>query len=218
MEAKSDGFVKTAPTEGHIDRLARPLEDGAWQITKQKLSSRTPILSKERPTTKAADTTTGNPSSLQHVGLRIEQMPDGGLKLTDPKLVDALLARHGMADRNPTILPHVASATLHNTQDGEPLVDPSAYCAVVGSLRFLPGTTHPLISHPVGILGRHLVHPGWRHMVATKNVMLSLRGNVNTGLVFPRSEGIRIEYYADSDYANCIDTRASISGVLVGQV
>jgi hypothetical protein len=53
-------------------------------------------------------------------------MPDGGIKLTNPKLVEALLARHGMADCNPTILLHVASATLHSTADGEPLVDPSA--------------------------------------------------------------------------------------------
>jgi hypothetical protein len=39
MEADNDDFLITAPTEEHIDRLARPLED-AWQITKQKLSPR----------------------------------------------------------------------------------------------------------------------------------------------------------------------------------
>jgi hypothetical protein len=109
MEADNDDFLITAPTEDHTDRLARPLED-ARQITKQKLSRRTPSQSKERPTTNAADTTTGDPSSLQHVGLRIERMPDGGLNLTNPRLVETLLARHGMADCNPTILPHVASA------------------------------------------------------------------------------------------------------------
>jgi hypothetical protein len=135
-------------------------------------------------------------------------MPDGGLKLTKPKL-DALLSHHGMADSNPTILPHVASATLHSTQDGEPLVDPSEYRSVVGSLRFLADTTHPLIAHPVGVLGRHLVRPALRHMVATKNVMRYLRGNVNTGIVFPRSDVIRIEGHTDSGYANCTDTRAS---------
>jgi hypothetical protein len=63
MEADSDDFLITAPTEDLIDRLARPLED-AWQITKQKLSTRTPIQSKERPTTNAADIATGDPSSL----------------------------------------------------------------------------------------------------------------------------------------------------------
>jgi hypothetical protein len=78
MEADNDDFLITAPTEEHIDRLARPLED-AWQITKQKLSTRTPILSMERPPAQAAGTTTDDPSSLQHVGLRIERMPDGGL-------------------------------------------------------------------------------------------------------------------------------------------
>jgi hypothetical protein len=45
--------------------------------------------------------------------------------------------------------------------------------------------------------------------------MRYLRGNVNTGLVFQRSEGISTDGYTDSDYANCTDTRASISGVLV---
>jgi hypothetical protein len=143
MEADNDDFIITVPTEHQIDRLARPLED-VWQITKQMLSRRTPIQSKERPTTNAADATTGDPSSLQRVGLRIEQMPDGGLKLTNPKLVDALRACHGMADCNPTILLHVACATLHSSQDGETLVDPSAYHAVVGSLRFL---AHHLFTH-----------------------------------------------------------------------
>jgi hypothetical protein len=214
MEADNDGFLITAPTEDHIDSLARPLED-AWQMTKQQLSRRTPILSKERPTTEAADTKTGDPSSLQHFGLQIERMPDGGLKLTNPKLVAALLARHGMTDCNPTILPHVACATLHSTQDGEPLADPSAYRAVVvGSLHILRDNTHPLIVHPVGVLGRHLVRPD-RHMVATKSVLRYLRGDMNTGLVFPRSEGIRMEGYTDSNYANCTATRASISGLLV---
>jgi hypothetical protein len=214
MEADNDDFLMTAPTADHIDRLARPLED-AWQITKQKLPTRTPIQSKERPTTNAADTTIGDPPSLQHVGLRIERMPDGGLKLTNPKLVEALLARHGMADCNPTILPHVASATLHRTADGEPLIDPSAYRAVLGSLRFIADTTHPLIAHPVGVLGLHLVRPALRHIVATKHVMRYLRGHANAGIVFPRSDGIRIEGHTDSDYANCTDIRASISGVLV---
>jgi hypothetical protein len=37
MEADNDNFLITVPTEDHIDRLARPLED-TWQITKQKLS------------------------------------------------------------------------------------------------------------------------------------------------------------------------------------
>jgi hypothetical protein len=98
-------------------------------------------------------------------------MPDGGLKLTSPKLVDALLAHHGMADCNPTTLPQVATATLHCNQDGEPLVDPSAYCAVVSFFHFLADTTHPLIAQPVCVLGRHLVHPALRHTVATKYVM-----------------------------------------------
>jgi hypothetical protein len=52
-------------------------------------------------------------------------------------------------------------------------------------------------------------------MVANKHVLRYLRGNVNTGLVFPRSESIHIEGYTDSDYANCTATRASIPDVLV---
>jgi hypothetical protein len=125
-------------------------------------------------------------------------MSNGGLKLTNPKLVEASLARHGMADCNPTILPHVASATLHSTSDGEPVVDPSAYRAVVGSLRFIEDTMHPLIAHPVGVLERHLVRPALRHMLATKHVMWYLRGRTNKGIVFPRSDGIRIVGHTDS--------------------
>jgi hypothetical protein len=119
-------------------------------------------------------------------------MPDGGLKLTNSKLVQDWLARHGITDCTQTILPHVARATLRSTEDEEPLVDPSAYRAVVGSLAFLAGTTHPLIALPVGVLGCHLVRPALRHMVATKHVIRYLRGNANTSLDFPRSNGIRI--------------------------
>jgi hypothetical protein len=212
MEADDD-FLITAPTEDHIDRLARPLDD-ARQITKQKPSGRTPIQCKERPRTNAADTTTGDPSSLQHVGLRIERMPDVGLKLTNPKLVDALLVRHGMADCNPNNPQHVASFTLQSTQDRVPVVDPSTKRSVFGSLLFLADSTHRLVAHAVDILGRHLVRPALGHIVETKNVLRYLRGNANTGLVFPRSDGISIDGHTDSDYTNCSDTRASISGVL----
>jgi hypothetical protein len=118
MEADKDDFLITAPTEARIDRLARPLE-AAWQTKKQNLSRLTPIMSDERATAQTAETVIGDPSSMQHVGQRIERMPDGGLKLTNPNLVDALLSRHGMADCKPTILPHVASATLRSAQGGE---------------------------------------------------------------------------------------------------
>jgi hypothetical protein len=92
---------------------------------------------------------------------------------------------------------------------------PRTVRAAVNPLLFLADATHPLIAYPVGALGRHLVRPPLKHIVATKNVMRYLRGNVITGLVFLRSEGIRIEGYTDSSYSNCTDTRESISGVLV---
>jgi hypothetical protein len=121
----------------------------------------------------------------------------------------------GTTDSNPTILLHVASAMLQSTENGEPLGNPPANRAVVGSLCILAEATHPVIANNVGVLRRPLLSTAVMHMLATKNFVGFPQGNRNTGHAFPRSDDIRIEGHTDSDYANCTDTKASISDKLV---
>jgi hypothetical protein len=55
-----------------------------WNFAQQTLSRRTPILAQERLIIRTVETTTGDPSSLQYIGLRIERMLFSGLKMINP--------------------------------------------------------------------------------------------------------------------------------------
>jgi hypothetical protein len=209
MSADTDDFLVTAPTDAHLDALARPLLAN-WQITIQRLSSRSPIVQRGPALPDLAA-----PASIQHVGLKVERLPDGGIKLSNPKTVAALLHEHGLSECAPAVLPHKISADACLARPGEPMADPTRYRSIVGSLRFLADSTHPLIAFTVGVLGRHLHQPASRHMDMAVHVLRYLQGQRDSGLVFNRASTLHLAAATDSDYASDVDTRRSVSGVLV---
>jgi hypothetical protein len=95
-------------------------------------------------------------TSIQHVGLKIERRPGGGLTISNPKSVDALLRAHGLADANTAKMPYKVTADLTAAKDNDVLVPVKPYQELIGSLSFICDTTHPTISWIVGVLGRHL--------------------------------------------------------------
>lgn len=91
------------------------------------------------------------------------------------------------------------------------------YRQLIGSLMYLAVGTRPDISYAVGMLSRFLEIPSTAHWNAGKRVLKYLCGTIKIGLTYGSKDGIKnqLTAYSDADYASCIDTRRSISGVIL---
>lgn len=190
----------------------------AWNITIQMLSVKDPIQRNHTNVTVVTHADVTDPisadQSFQHVGLKITKLATGGLKISNPKIIQRLLVDHGLTDCNPTTLPYTISADLSARKPNEATADKKAYQTAVGTLRFIADTTHPGLAWILGILGRHLHDPAPRHLTAIKPVLRYLSTCVHDGPTFTRTGPLQLTCYTDSDYAADPDTRRSITGIL----
>jgi hypothetical protein len=93
--------------------------------------------------------------------------------------------------------------------------DRASFMRALGTCRFIADTTHPQIAYICGVLGRHVRQPAVRHMGSLKRVMRYLRGVSSCGLTchpFPTTP--RTIAACDTDYAQCVDTRRSTTGIV----
>lgn len=91
-------------------------------------------------------------------------------------------------------------------------VDPSLYCSIIGSLRYLVHT-RPDIAHAVGIVSRFMEKPTATHWTAVKQILRYVRGTLKHGCCYRcGSEKATLVEYSDSDHARDIGDRKSTSG------
>jgi hypothetical protein len=86
------------------------------------------------------------------------------------------------------------------------------YAQLVGSLLHLSGCTRPDISRAVGALSRHMAHPTAEHWAAAKDLLRYVKGTAALGITYGEKECA--VGYGDADFAGCLDTRRSTTGVV----
>lgn len=207
-EADNDDFLFTAPTDADVESLLAPLRK-AWSVTVQYL--RHAHDSAQRRTAISKDDAG---ASLQHVGITLTRLENGGISMTNNKHIDALLAAHKMRACNPAALPCLPSADLRAFHNGDVPTDQRAYQSLIGSFRFLADSTHPDIAYITAVLGRHLHQPAERHVRHAKHLLRYLQGRRDSGIVFRRQGPLQLAGWSDSDYASDPDTRRSVTGVV----
>lgn len=79
---------------------------------------------------------------LQNEGLKITRIQDGGIQISNPKIIKDILAGKGMDGSNSICVPYVISADLTERKKTKPTVDVKQYMSDVGSLRLIADTTH----------------------------------------------------------------------------
>lgn len=114
---------------------------------------------------------------IQHKGLKIEIKDAGTITATNPNNIQKILDSCGLGDFNSTSTPHVDNqdATARRASPEIP-DDQVLFMSVLGGCRFVADTTHPKIAYIVGVLGRQIVDPAERHMIAPKRVVRYLKG------------------------------------------
>jgi hypothetical protein len=153
-----------------------------------------------------------SPSSF--LGMLVEQSP-GMVKLSQPGFIDDMLKRFDMSDMRSAESP-AASTRLEPRQPDEDKVDVTLVQQLVGCLQYLANGTRPDIAQAVQMIAHFTLDPGSTHLQAIKRVFRYLTGTKHLGLVYRGGpQALQLEAFADADFAGCLQTRRSTSGVLV---
>jgi hypothetical protein len=147
--------------------------------------------------------------------LRIEVKQDErGISLSQRAYAAKLLEKTGMINCNPCAVPMEAKLKLSKEGDS-PLVDPTEYRSLIGSLRYLLHT-RPELTFSVSYLSRFIKKPQQDHMAAIKHLLRYVAGTLEYGLFYPRGSAGRFAVlgYNDSDMAGDSDDSKSTSGVI----
>ncbi|XP_074356532.1 secreted RxLR effector protein 161-like [Apium graveolens] len=102
---------------------------------------------------------------------------------------------------------------VFDKDEGGQKVDATEYRSLVGSLRYLTHT-RPNITYAVGVVSRFMEAPTVKHHQAMKHIVRYVKGTVNHGLVYARSEDKKsIVGYTDSDLAGDVVDQRSTGGM-----
>ncbi|KAE9336562.1 hypothetical protein PR003_g12450 [Phytophthora rubi] len=154
------------------------------------------------------------------LGVQVE-ITEEGIKLHQTKYAQQILDRFGFSEAQGCRTPMETSMKLQAAKPDDKTDVSFDYRAAVGSLMYLATTTRPDLAYVVGQLSRFVSKPTDKHCGAAKRVLRFLAATKDHGIFFDRKKAdsmtgaITINGFCDADWANCPDTRKSISGFVL---
>lgn len=144
------------------------------------------------------------------LGLQIDQLPNGQLKLHQTQFILKVLKQINMQDCNGVHTPKEAGRRLVPAKGDDKLVGQREYQSLVGSLMYIAVGTRPDLAFTVLVLSKFNAKPMMDHFLATKRVLRYLKETVGMGLVYRSVDNLT--GYTDSDFARYLNKRKSTSG------
>lgn len=120
---------------------------------------------------------------------------------------EMLLEKFGMLNCKPATTPPEGGIP---DEESENVVVP--YRELVGSLMFLATVSRPDFAFAVSFLSRFLTRYKKCRWEAAKRVLRYVKGTINYGLLYRRTNDFNFVCYSDSDYAGDVERRRSTSG------
>lgn len=148
-----------------------------------------------------------------YLGLQIEQLIDGSIKISQEAYTKRVIERFGMIDAHSATTPIDNHCALNTDVNGKQTNFP--YREAVGSLMYLANGTRPDICFAVNFVSRYMEKPTEVHVGAVKRIIKYLKGTLNFGLIYFSNTTFAVRCYSDADYAGCLDTRKSTTGFCV---
>ncbi|XP_061366072.1 uncharacterized mitochondrial protein AtMg00810-like [Gastrolobium bilobum] len=136
-----------------------------------------------------------------------------GLIINQRKYALELIADAGLLASKPASTPMDPSVKLQK-EHGNPYSDIAAYRRLVGRLLYLTNT-RPDINFVVQQLTQFVAKPIETHYQAVVRILRYLKASPSKGLFFPVQNDLTPSGFANADWACCIDTRRSVSGLSV---
>ena len=132
--------------------------------------------------------------------------------LSQGKYTIEILKKFRMTDCKSMPTPMVMNLKkLSETSSDSANIDPHLYRQLIGSLMYLVNT-RPDICYVVSVLNQFINQSRQTHWIAVKHVLRYLRGTVGYGLRHASSVDMRLQGYADSDWAGSAMDRKSTFG------
>jgi hypothetical protein len=131
--------------------------------------------------------------------------------LSQRKYTIEILKRFGMLDcKSMATLMVLNMKKLSEPSSDSDLIDLTIYRQLIGSLMYLVNT-RPDICYAVSAISQFTSQSRQLHWVAKKHVLRYLRGIVGYGLRYASNVDMRLQGYADSDWAGSTMDRKSTS-------
>jgi hypothetical protein len=136
----------------------------------------------------------------EYLGVKVEQLPNGTIKLSQPQLIQQILDDLGFNGRTTTKdSPAASTVRLHRDVHGKPYTDNWHYRSIIGKLNFLEKSTRPDIAYAVHQCARFCLEPKESHATAVKRIGKYLMDNRDKGMILnPKAHSF--ECYVDADF------------------
>lgn len=130
-----------------------------------------------------------------------------GLFLSQHRYILDLLEQYNMTGAKDVVTP-MRNSTTFSLSEKSPLVDPTPFRKLVGSLQYL-AFTRPDVSFAINKLSQYMHAPTEIHWQALKRVLRYLKGTLHHGLFLHRGSPLRLTAFSDSDWGGSMDNARS---------
>lgn len=143
------------------------------------------------------------------LGLEVAQSKSG-ITISQRKYCLDLIHETGQLGSKPSSTPLDYNSKIHQ-DSAEAFSDTRLYRKLIGKLLYLTNT-RPDITFAIQQLSQHVNSPTITHFNVVCRVLKYLKGTAGRGLFYPRDSILQVFGFSDADWANCVDTKKSVSG------
>lgn len=137
------------------------------------------------------------------------------LRVTQHAYIRDTLEFFGLTEANRQAIPLDVGHCLTDQSADDQRESIQDYRSIIGKLMYLSVGSRPDISFAVGLLSRFVECPMRKHMAAARRILRYLAATSTVGIQYGPSGDCSLIGYSDADFASCIRTRKSVSGVVV---
>jgi len=135
------------------------------------------------------------------LGIKLNYLEDGSIQLRQDGLVDCIIAFLGLNESSNSSAVPTDSRPLGADIHGDPFGEEFNYRLTVGMLLYLTSNSHPELSFAVSQYARFVHSPTVNHGIALKKIGQYLLANRENGLIIKPTKDLRLELFADADFA-----------------
>ncbi|XP_016720941.1 uncharacterized mitochondrial protein AtMg00810-like [Gossypium hirsutum] len=145
------------------------------------------------------------------LGMEVNQ-EEQGIFISQQAFALKVLSKFSMSKCKPASTPITLGEKLSSTSEHD-RVDEKRYRSLVGCLLYLT-VTRPEIMYAVSLLSRFTHCYNVSHFKVAKRVLRYVKGTLNFGVKFGRTEELKLVGYSDSNWAGLADDMKSISAAI----
>ena len=137
------------------------------------------------------------------LGVKVDQQIDSSLKMSQPDLIQRIIALVGLDSSSKMHKTPAISPPLHAHEHGAPREETWSYRSAIGMLLYLAKNTRPDIEYAVHQCARFQINPKKAHENAVKRIARYLKQTYDKGLVFKpdKDQMDNLQCYVDADFA-----------------